>query len=177
MRKNGGASYLGLAVIILLVIAILYVGISALQDQHVYQREAAITPTPSITPRTVRITEDPALPTSTPTPCILQKNSIGIEVKQLQQRLKDLGYYSGDVDGQYGTGTQTAAEQAFKVLRLKNYARMDFMMDEKGDFYCLEANTLPGMTPTSLLPQEAKVLGIEYADLCQLLIDISMRDE
>lgn len=108
MRKNGGASYLGLAVIILLVIAILYVGISALQDQRVYQREAAITPTPSITPRTVRITEDPALPTSTPTPCILQKNSIGIEVKQLQQRLKDLGYYSGDVDGQYGTGTQTA---------------------------------------------------------------------
>ena len=108
MRKNGGASYLGLAVIILLGIAILYVGISALQDQHVYQREAAITPTPSITPRTVRITEDPALPTSTPTPCILQKNSIGIEVKQLQQRLKDLGYYSGDVDGQYGTGTQTA---------------------------------------------------------------------
>lgn len=108
MRKNGGASYLGLAVIILLVIAILYVGISALQDQHVYQREAAITPTPSITPRTVRITEDPALPTSTPTPCILQKNSIGIEVKQLQQRLKALGYYSGDVDGQYGTGTQTA---------------------------------------------------------------------
>ena len=72
---------------------------------------------------------------------------------------------------------QAAAEQAFKVLRLKNYARMDFMMDEKGDFYCLEANTLPGMTPTSLLPQEAKVLGIEYADLCQLLIDISMRDE
>ena len=56
----------------------------------------------------MRITEDPALPTSTPTPCILQKNSIGIEVKQLQQRLKDLGYYSGDVDGQYGTGTQTA---------------------------------------------------------------------
>ena len=70
MRKNGGASYLGLAVIILLVIAILYVGISALQDQRVYQREAAITPTPSITPRTVRITEDPALPTSTPTPCM-----------------------------------------------------------------------------------------------------------
>ena len=124
MRKNGGASYLGLAVIILLVIAILYVGISALQDQRVYQREAAITPTPSITPRTVRITEDPALPTSTPTPCILQKNSIGIEVKQLQQRLKDLGYYSGDVDGQYGTGTQTAvtAFQAQHGLKAEGVA-------------------------------------------------------
>ena len=71
---------------------------------------------------------------------------------------------------------QEAAELAFKVLRLKNYARMDFMMDEDGNFYCLEANTLPGMTPTSLLPQEAKVLGLDYADLCQLLIDLSMRD-
>ena len=38
---------------------------------------------------------------------------------------------------------QAAAEQAFKVLRLKNYARMDFMMDEKGDFYCLESITTP----------------------------------
>ncbi len=73
-------------------------------------------------------------------------------------------------------GMQAAAELAFKVLRLKNYARMDFMMDDDGRFYCLEANTLPGMTPTSLLPQEAAALGIDYADLCQLLIDISMRE-
>ncbi|MGN0203367.1 MAG: D-alanine--D-alanine ligase [Coprococcus sp.] len=71
---------------------------------------------------------------------------------------------------------QKAAELAFKVLRLKHYARMDFMMDENENFYCLEANTLPGMTPMSLLPQEAKVLGLDYADLCQLLIDLSMRD-
>lgn len=71
---------------------------------------------------------------------------------------------------------QAAAEKAFQVLRLKHYARMDFMMNEKGDFFCLEANTLPGMTPMSLLPQEAQVLGIDYADLCQLIIDISMDD-
>jgi zinc D-Ala-D-Ala carboxypeptidase len=114
MKKNGGTSYLGLAVIIVLVIAILYVGISALQDQRIYRREAAITPTPSITPRTVQITEDPSQPTSTPTPCILQINSIGIEVKQLQQRLKDLGYYNGEVDGQYGQGSK-AAVMAFQA--------------------------------------------------------------
>ena len=54
---------------------------------------------------------------------------------------------------------QAAAEQAFKVLRLKNYARMDFMMDEKGDFYCLEANTLPGMTPTSPAASGGKSAG------------------
>ena len=153
MRKNGGTSYLGLAVIILLVIAILYVGISALQDQRVYQREAAITPTPSITPRTVRITEDPALPTSTPTPCILQKNSIGIEVKQLQQRLKDLGYYSGDVDGQYGTGTQTAvtAFQAQHGLKADGVAgEQTLAMLYSGSAQTFVPTPTPSATPAML---------------------------
>ncbi|MCQ2979179.1 MAG: D-alanine--D-alanine ligase, partial [Clostridia bacterium] len=53
--------------------------------------------------------------------------------------------------------------------------RMDFMVDENGKHYCLEANTLPGMTPTSLLPQEAKAEGIDFAQLCQKIVDVSMR--
>lgn len=72
---------------------------------------------------------------------------------------------------------QSFAEQVFAALRLKNYARMDFMLAEDGRMYCLEANTLPGMTPTSLLPQEAQAIGISYGDLCQWLIDISLREE
>lgn len=71
---------------------------------------------------------------------------------------------------------QHYAEEAFRVLRLKNYARMDFMMSKQGEIYCLEANTLPGMTPTSLLPQEAAAVGISYEDLCEKLIEISVRD-
>ncbi len=71
---------------------------------------------------------------------------------------------------------QKCAEAVFKALRLKNYARMDFMLAENGSMYCLEANTLPGMTPTSLLPQEAQAVGISYGDLCEWLIDISLRD-
>ena len=70
-------------------------------------------------------------------------------------------------------GMQKAAEDAFKALRLKNYARMDFMMDENGSFYCLEANTLPGMTSTSLLPQEAAAVGICFEDLCQKIVDMA----
>lgn len=72
---------------------------------------------------------------------------------------------------------QGYAEAVFKALRLKNYARMDFMLAESGAMYCLEANTLPGMTPTSLLPQEAQAIGISYGDLCELLIQISLREE
>ena len=71
---------------------------------------------------------------------------------------------------------QKIAEDVFKALRLKNYARADIMMDADGKFYCLEANTLPGMTPTSLLPQEAKVLGYSFEDLCEMIVSLSMRD-
>ena len=65
---------------------------------------------------------------------------------------------------------QYMAERAYRALRYKSYARMDFMMNEKGEIFCLECNTLPGMTPTSLLPQEAAAIGISFADLCELLL-------
>lgn len=59
------------------------------------------------------------------------------------------------------------AEKAHKALGLGDYSRIDFILDEeKKDFYCLEANTLPGMTPMSLLPQEAAAAGISYNELC-----------
>lgn len=70
---------------------------------------------------------------------------------------------------------QGYAEKAFVALRLKNYARMDFMMSEQGEIYCLEANTLPGMTPTSLLPQEAAAVGIGYEQLCEKIIEAALR--
>ena len=70
---------------------------------------------------------------------------------------------------------QHYAEAGAKALCIEGYARFDFMMKENGDMYCLEANTLPGMTPTSLIPQEAKVLGIDYPDLCEELIRISFK--
>ncbi len=70
---------------------------------------------------------------------------------------------------------QEIAEEVFKALRLKTYARMDFLMDEEHKIYCLEANTLPGMTPTSLLPQEALAVGIDFESLCEKIIDISLK--
>lgn len=69
---------------------------------------------------------------------------------------------------------QSIAEQVFKALRLKTYARMDFMLSEANEIYCLEANTLPGMTPTSLLPQEAQAIGMDFENLCEKIIEISL---
>ena len=70
---------------------------------------------------------------------------------------------------------QHYAEAGAKALFMEGYCRLDFMMKENGDMYCLEANTLPGMTPTSLIPQEARVLGIDYPTLCEKLIEVSLR--
>ncbi len=70
---------------------------------------------------------------------------------------------------------QYCALVAWKALRLESYARFDMLMDEEGNIYCLEANTLPGMTPTSLLPQEAAAIGISYADLCEKIINVSLK--
>lgn len=70
---------------------------------------------------------------------------------------------------------QKYAEQGTAALGIETYCRLDFMMTEDGRIYCLEANTLPGMTPTSLLPQEAQVLGMDFAALCDHLVEISMK--
>lgn len=79
------------------------------------------------------------------------------------------------LDANVARAMQACAETVFRSLRLKTYARMDFRMDKNFNFYCLEANTLPGMTPTSLLPQEAAALGMDFPALCQRIIDISMK--
>lgn len=70
---------------------------------------------------------------------------------------------------------QRATELAFKALKLDIYSRADFLLDENGDIYCLEVNTLPGMTSASLLPQEAAAAGISYGELCELIIELSLR--
>lgn len=70
---------------------------------------------------------------------------------------------------------QKYAELGAKALSLEAYCRLDFIMKENGEMYCLEANTLPGMTPTSLIPQEAQVLGMDYPSLCEELIRVSLK--
>ena len=70
---------------------------------------------------------------------------------------------------------QRYAEMVVEALGLETYSRMDFLLNEKDQIFCLEANTLPGMTPTSLLPQEAAVIGVDFPALCQQIIDISLK--
>lgn len=70
---------------------------------------------------------------------------------------------------------QHYAEEVARVIGLDTYSRTDFLLNEDNEIFCLEANTLPGMTPTSLLPQEAAAVGMNYNQLCEKLIEISMK--
>ena len=70
---------------------------------------------------------------------------------------------------------RAAALRVYETLGLSVYSRADFILTEDGEPWFLEINTLPGMTPTSLVPQEAAAVGIDYASLCQRIIEESLR--
>lgn len=66
-------------------------------------------------------------------------------------------------------------EKVMQALMVDVYCRVDFLMDETdGELYCLEANTLPGMTPTSLIPQMAAYEGMSFGEVCEKIIAVSM---
>lgn len=67
------------------------------------------------------------------------------------------------------------AERFHQALGLSVYSRTDFILDDQGNPWCLEVNTLPGMTPNSLIPRAAKLAGLDYADLCERIVDLSLK--
>ncbi|MBR6187171.1 MAG: D-alanyl-D-alanine carboxypeptidase family protein [Clostridia bacterium] len=116
--------YLFMILAAILMTALVIVGARAMNAWNLYETEAAVTPTPSSTVRPISVTPDPnratPAPTNTPaptpspvptaTPSVLSVGSQGQMVKDLQTRLKELGYYEGNIDGDYGSGTKAAVE-------------------------------------------------------------------
>jgi len=69
------------------------------------------------------------------------------------------------------------AMKIYNTIGCRHYARADFRLNEKDEYYFLEINTLPGMTPTSLLPKAAKAAGLEFPDLIDTIIKIATLDK
>ncbi|MBE5959286.1 MAG: D-alanine--D-alanine ligase [Lachnospiraceae bacterium] len=69
---------------------------------------------------------------------------------------------------------QKIAEDASSAIGCSPYVRVDIMMDKDDNMYCLEVNTLPGMTATSLIPQEAQAIGMDFPSLCEYLVNLSL---
>jgi len=72
---------------------------------------------------------------------------------------------------------QELALKAHRALKLASYSRADFRLDPEGRLWCLEVNTLPGLTPGSLLPQSARAAGVGFEELCELICDGAIRPQ
>jgi D-alanine-D-alanine ligase len=75
--------------------------------------------------------------------------------------------FPAELPEEAATYLQQMALQAHDALKLGVYSRIDFRLDPDGGFWCLEANSLPGMTAASLLPQAARAAGIDFPKLCE----------
>lgn len=80
-----------------------------------------------------------------------------------------------NIDEETTIALQNAAELACRTLGIDVYARPDFFVDNNGEIFCIEVNTLPGMTPASLFPKSAKVAGLDYDQFCEKIIEESMK--
>jgi D-alanine-D-alanine ligase len=83
--------------------------------------------------------------------------------------------FPADLPAAAASQIQQAAVRAHQALKLGAYSRIDFRMDADRRFWCLEANSLPGMTSNSLLPQAAQVLGISFPELCERICRAALR--
>lgn len=83
--------------------------------------------------------------------------------------------FPADLPGDVASRVQDVAVRAHAALKLGAYSRIDFRMDPQGGIWCLEANSLPGMTAASLLPQAAKAAGIGFSELVERICEAAVR--
>ena len=147
-RKSGAWKVLGWLIALVMAGGILYLQLGASSLQKTYRTEAAITPEPTKAP--------PAIYAS-PTEALLRSGSIGPEVLELQEKLKALGYYSGELDGQYGKGTA----EAVTLFQSQHDLTPDGMAGQQtlGMIYSEAARHMT-VTPKPVLPDSAGGLPI-----------------
>lgn len=78
------------------------------------------------------------------------------------------------LSGREAVAVQEAGLIAFRALGCRGYARVDFRLSPEGKPYCLEVNTAPGMTETSLVPMAAKAAGVDFGGLCERILELAL---
>ncbi len=83
--------------------------------------------------------------------------------------------FPADIPDDLSERLRGLALDVHRALRLRDYSRVDFMVDEEGRAWCLEANALPGLTANSLLPKAARAAGIDFPELCDRIVRLALR--
>lgn len=84
--------------------------------------------------------------------------------------------FPADLTGEQTVQAQVLALAAHKALKLSGYSRVDFRMDADGEMWCLEANTLPGMTAASLFPKGADAAGMTFPEVCERIARLAIEE-
>ena len=140
----------------------------ALDAAFVYEEEVVVEEFIQGTEYTVAVVDGKAYPVVQIVPC---QGFYDYENKYKPGAVKET--CPAPISSELTRRLQDYVVQGYRALGLESYARLDFIVTDDEKIYCLEANTLPGMTPTSLIPQEAAVLGMDYPTLCEELIRVS----
>jgi D-alanine-D-alanine ligase len=119
---------------------------------------------------TVGILDDRALAVGE----ILPKHSEIFDYKSKYQKGGAEEIFPAPLSAELTAEVQRLGLLTHRALKLDCYSRVDFRLTEDGSLYCLEANTLPGMTATSLLPQSAAAVGISFTELCERICQLAI---
>jgi len=143
----------------------------AIQQAFTYDKQVLIEAFITGPEYTVSILGEQALPS------ISMKSTHGFYDYDAKYRSTSTQYFcpSGLSDEDEAT-IQTIAHKAFSALQGKGWGRVDIMRDQKGDFYLLESNTVPGMTATSLVPKAARQAGMSFSDLVLTILAQTLED-
>jgi len=84
--------------------------------------------------------------------------------------------FPADIPDEVRLEAQRLALETHRILKLEGFSRVDFRLDDSGALWCLEVNTLPGMTANSLVPKSAKAAGIPFPRLCERICEIAIEE-
>lgn len=120
---------------------------------------------------TVPVLGDEALPVGE----IISRNEIfDYEAKYQPGMAEEI--FPADIDDDAAEEAQRLALLTHEALKLSGFSRVDFRMDEAGVLWCLEANTLPGLTSASLVPKSAAAAGISFPRLCERICELAIEE-
>lgn len=119
---------------------------------------------------TVAILDDAALPVGE----IIASGEI-FDYASKYQRGGAEEIFPADLPPAVARQAQDHALAVHQILKLDGYSRVDFRLDEDNGLWCLEANTLPGLSAASLLPKAAAAAGIEFGELCERICQLALR--
>ena len=120
---------------------------------------------------TVPVLGDQALPVGE----IFPKNEI-FDYESKYQPGGAVEIFPAELDETTTKRAQELALRCHRALKLRGYSRIDFRLDERGELFCLEANSLPGMTAASLFPKSAQAAGMSFPEVCDRICRLALEE-